>query len=112
MPRPIFHNPGAYCSSEIFSSNWDATTQTWSPIVNVSGSSPALCVGGNTFDKKASRSACNFNQGSMPVVNPVDGSVFVVWKHMIHRMLASHQGFSHGTEPRRDAHLLDDSWDD
>ena len=75
------NNPGAYCSSEIFSSKWDATTQTWSPIVNVSGSSPTLCVGGDTFDKKASPSACNFNQGSMPVVNPVDGSVFVVWNN-------------------------------
>ena len=53
--------------------------QTCSPIVNVSGSSPTLCVGGNTFDKKASPSACNLNQGSMPVVNPSDGSVFVVW---------------------------------
>jgi hypothetical protein len=74
------NNPGAYCSSEIFYSKWDATSQTWSPIANVSGSS-SLCTGGNTFDKKASANACNFNQGSMPVVSASDGSVFVVWNN-------------------------------
>jgi len=74
------NNPGAYCSSEIFYSKWDGTTKTWSPIANVSGTS-ALCSGGNTFDKKAPANACNFDQGSMPVVNPVDGSVFVVWNN-------------------------------
>jgi len=74
------NNPGAYCSSEIFYSKWDGTTQKWSPIANVSGTS-ALCTGGNTFDKKAPANACNFDQGSMPVVSPVDGSVFVVWNN-------------------------------
>ncbi|MDQ4490225.1 sialidase family protein [Sinomonas sp. ASV486] len=74
------NNPGAYCSSEIFYSKWDATSQRWSPIANVSGSSP-LCTGGNTFDKKAAADACNFDQGSMPVVDPSDGSVFVVWSN-------------------------------
>jgi hypothetical protein len=74
------NNPGAYCSSEIFYSKWDAATQTWSPIANVSGASP-LCTGGNTFDKKAPANACNFDQGSMPVVNPADGSVFVAWNN-------------------------------
>ena len=74
------NNPGAYCSSEIFYSKWDDATQKWSPIANVSGTSP-LCTGGNTFNKKAPADACNFDQGSMPVVNPVDGSVFVVWNN-------------------------------
>jgi hypothetical protein len=74
------NNPGAYCSSEIFYSKWDAATQSWSPIANVSGTS-SLCTGGNTFDNKAPANACNFDQGSMPVVNPVDGSVFVVWNN-------------------------------
>ena len=77
------NNPGAYCSSEIFYSKWDkaanAGAGAWSPIANVSGDS-SLCIGGNTFDKKASPTACNFNQGSMPVVSP-DGSVFVVWNN-------------------------------
>jgi len=74
------NNPGAYCSSEIFYSKWDGATQTWSTPANVSGAS-ALCTGGNTFDKKAPANACNFDQGSMPVVNPADGSVFVVWNN-------------------------------
>jgi len=74
------NNPGAYCSSEIFYSKWSAATQSWSAIANVSGTS-ALCSGGNTFDKKAAANACNFDQGSMPVVNPADGSVFVVWNN-------------------------------
>lgn len=74
------NNPGAYCSSEIFYSKWDGTTKTWSAIANVSGTS-TLCSGGNTFDKKAAANACNFDQGSMPVVNPADGSVFVVWNN-------------------------------
>ncbi|PZS36856.1 MAG: hypothetical protein DLM58_00815 [Pseudonocardiales bacterium] len=74
------NNPGAYCSSEIFYSKWDGALQTWSPIANVSGASSALCVGGNTFNKKAPANACNFNQGSMPVVDP-DGNVFVVWNN-------------------------------
>lgn len=73
------NNPGAYCSSEIFLSKWNGST--WSVPVSISGDSPALCVAGNTFDKKASPSACNFDQGSMPVVNPADGSVFVVWNN-------------------------------
>ena len=60
------NNPGAFCSSEIFFSRWDGTK--WSTPANLSGSS-SLCVGGNTFDRKADPSACNFNQGSMPVVD-------------------------------------------
>src|SRR5947209_2630104 len=56
------NDPGAYCSSEIFYSKWNATAQTWSPIANVSGSS-SLCVGGHTLDRKAAANACNFNQG-------------------------------------------------
>ena len=72
------NNPGAYCSSEIFYSKWDGTK--WSAPANVSGASP-LCVAGDTFDKKANPNACNFDQGSMPVVNPSDGSVFVVWNN-------------------------------
>ena len=73
------NNPGAYCSSEIFYSKWDGGTQTWSPIANLSGAS-ALCTGGDSLDRKAAANACNFNQGSMPVVK-ADGSVFVAWNN-------------------------------
>ena len=71
------NNPGAFCSSEIFFSRWDGTK--WSTPANLSGSS-SLCVGGNTFDRKADPSACNFNQGSMPVVDS-NGNAFVVWNN-------------------------------
>ena len=72
------NNPGAYCSSEIFYSKWDGTK--WSTPANVSGSSASLCVLGDFFDKKADPHACNFNQGSMPVVL-ANGDVYVVWNN-------------------------------
>jgi len=72
------NNPGAYCSSEIFYSKWDGAK--WSTPANVSGSSPTLCVLGDFFDKKADPNACNFNQGSMPVVL-ANGDVYVVWNN-------------------------------
>jgi len=74
------NNPGAYCSSEIWYSKWDPATQRWTPIANVSGSSDSLCVLGDFFDRKADPHACNFNQGSMPVVLP-NGDVYVVWNN-------------------------------
>ena len=74
------NNPGAYCSSEIWYSKWDpAGAGHWTPIANVSGSS-SLCVLGDFFDKKADPHACNFNQGSMPVVLP-NGETYVVWNN-------------------------------
>jgi hypothetical protein len=75
------NNPGAYCSSEIFYSKWDPAAQDWTTPANVSGSSQSLCVLGDLFDKKADPHACNFNQGSFPVVNRSDGSVYVVWNN-------------------------------
>jgi hypothetical protein len=72
------NNPGAYCSSEIFYSKWDGTK--WSSPANVSGSSPTLCVLGDFFDRKDDPHACNFNQGSMPVVL-ANGDVYVVWNN-------------------------------
>ena len=59
------NNPGAYCSSEIWMAKWNGTA--WSPPFSISGTNAQLCTGGNTFDKKANPTACNFNQGSMPV---------------------------------------------
>lgn len=72
------NNPGAYCSSEIWMAKWDGSK--WGAPFSISGSNAQLCVGGNTFDKKADPSACNFDQGSMPIVLG-DGSVFVVWNN-------------------------------
>jgi hypothetical protein len=64
------NNPGAFCSSEIWYSKWDPVAGKFTPIANLSGSSSSLCVLGDFFDKKADPNACNFNQGSMPVVLP------------------------------------------
>ena len=72
------NNPGAYCSSEIWYSKWNGTA--WSAPANLSGSSATLCNFGDTFDKKADPHACNFNQGSMPVVTS-DHGAFVVWNN-------------------------------
>jgi hypothetical protein len=74
------NNPGAFCSSEIWYSKWDPAAGKFTPIANLSGSSAGLCVLGDTFDKKADPNACNFDQGSMPVVLP-DGDVYVVWNN-------------------------------
>ena len=41
---------------------------------------PELCVLGDFFDKKANPNACNFNQGSMPVVLS-NGDVYVAWNN-------------------------------
>ena len=71
------NNPGAYCSSEIFLSKWHSGA--WSKPVSISGNA-SFCVGGDTLDKKAAPDACNFDQGSMPVVL-ADGSVYVVWNN-------------------------------
>ena len=75
------HNPGGYCSSEIMLSHWtSANGGSWSTPISISGNAP-FCVGGNTFNKQAAPDACNFDQGSYPVVDPADGSVFVVWSN-------------------------------
>jgi hypothetical protein len=78
------NNPGAYCSSEIWYSKWDPAANAgaggWTPIANVSGSSAALCTLGDFFDKKADPTACNFDQGSMPVVL-ANGDTYVVWNN-------------------------------
>jgi hypothetical protein len=74
------NNPGAFCSSEIWYSKWDPVAGKFTPIANLSGSSSSLCVLGDFFDKKADPNACNFNQGSMPVVLP-NGDAYVVWNN-------------------------------
>ena len=75
-------NLGGFCASPIMLSKWAAngTSGSWSTPIEISGHSP-LCVGGSTFSNKLSNSdACNFDQGSFPVVMP-DGSVYVVFNN-------------------------------
>ena len=72
-------NRGGFCASPIMLSKWNGTA--WSTPIEISGHSSALCVGGSTFsNKQANADACNFDQGSFPVVLP-DGSVYVVFSN-------------------------------
>ena len=70
-------NKGGLCQSPILISKW--TGSGWSAPVQISGNSP-LCVGGNTFNPQIPANACNFNQGSFPVVLP-NGDVYVVFNN-------------------------------
>jgi hypothetical protein len=71
------HNAGGFCQSPIFISKW--TGSNWTTPVEISGQSP-LCTTGNTFNVQLPANACNFDQGSMPVVLP-NGDVFVVFNN-------------------------------
>jgi hypothetical protein len=71
-------NRGAFCASPIMLSKW--TGSAWTTPIEISGHS-SICVGGSTFsNKQANSDACNFDQGSFPVVLP-DGSVYVVFSN-------------------------------
>jgi hypothetical protein len=70
-------NRSGQCQSPIFISKW--TGSAWTAPVEISGQS-AQCVGGNAFNTKLSPRACNFDQGSMPVVLP-NGDVYVVFSN-------------------------------
>jgi hypothetical protein len=76
-------NKGAFCASPIMLSKWTQTSTgggSWSTPIEISGHS-SMCVGGSTFsNKQANGDACNFDQGSFPVVLP-DGSVYVVFSN-------------------------------
>jgi hypothetical protein len=72
-------NRGGFCASPIMLSKW--TGSAWTTPIEISGHSSTLCVGGATFsNKQANGDACNFDQGSFPVVLP-DGSVYVVFNN-------------------------------
>jgi len=67
-----------YCSSKIFFSRSTDHAVTWSRPLEISGVAPGLCFFGNFFDKTQSASACDFDQGSDPVVRP-NGDIVVVF---------------------------------
>ena len=64
------HPGGGYCQSPIFGSMSTDGAKTWSKPEQISGSSPALCFVGNSFDQSLDPNSCNFDQGSDPVVLP------------------------------------------
>ncbi|HET7477695.1 MAG TPA: hypothetical protein VFJ97_16950 [Dermatophilaceae bacterium] len=59
----------AFCSSPIYGSMSTDHAVTWSTPQQISGRSP-LCHFGNAFDPSRPKDACDFNQGSDPVVLP------------------------------------------
>jgi hypothetical protein len=72
-----FMNLGGFCQSPISISKWNGTK--WTKPIEISGHSP-LCTLGNTFSARIRSDACNFNQGSFPVVLPT-GEVYVVFSN-------------------------------
>jgi hypothetical protein len=70
----------AFCESPIFGSLSTDHGVTWSTPEKISGVSDTLCFFGNFFDPTANAHACNFDQGSDPVVLP-NGDLEVVFNN-------------------------------
>jgi hypothetical protein len=70
-------NASAQCQSPIYISKW--TGNAWTAPVQISGAGP-MCTLGNMFSTKLAANACNFDQGSYPVVLP-NGDVYVVFNN-------------------------------
>jgi len=59
-----------YCSSKIYGSMSTDHARTWSPPEEISGINADLCNFGNFFNPADDAHACNFDQGSDPIVLP------------------------------------------
>jgi hypothetical protein len=70
---------GGYCSSPIFGSMSTDHGVHWSTPEEISGTS-ALCFFGDAFDPTRPANACDFDQGSDPVVLP-DGDLVVIFNN-------------------------------
>lgn len=68
------------CSSAIWFSRSTDHAVTWSKPKEISGVAPGLCFLGNVFDPAQSANACNFDQGSDPIVRP-NGDIVVVFNN-------------------------------
>ncbi len=64
------HPSGGYCQSPIFGSMSTDGARTWSAPEEISGTSSSLCQLGDFFDPRRNPNACNFDQGSDPVLLP------------------------------------------
>ncbi len=71
-------NTNPYCSGAIYFSRSTDHAVTWSKPTEISGKAQGLCYFGNYFDPKQSPDACNFDQGSEPVVRP-NGDLVVIF---------------------------------
>jgi hypothetical protein len=69
-----------YCSSPIYFARSADHGVTWSAPKEISGVSHDLCHFGNFFDPKADSEACNFDQGSQPIVRP-NGDLVVIFNN-------------------------------
>jgi hypothetical protein len=69
-----------YCWSKIYFSRSTDHAVTWSKPMEISGVAPGLCFLGNAFDASQSASACDFDQGSDPIVRP-NGDIVVVFEN-------------------------------
>jgi len=65
-----FNTSGGYERSPIFGSMSTDHAIHWSTPEEISGTAPGLCQFGDFFDPTQSPNACNFDQGSDPVVLP------------------------------------------
>ncbi len=70
----------AYCGSPIYGSMSTDHGVTWSTPEPISGTADTLCFFGNFFGPDADPHACNFDQGSDPVVLP-NGDLEVVFNN-------------------------------
>jgi hypothetical protein len=71
------NNRGGLCASPIYISKWTGTA--WTAPLQISGGGP-MCTLGDSFDNHIPANACNFDQGSYPVVLP-NGDVYVVFNN-------------------------------
>jgi hypothetical protein len=71
---------GGYCESPIFFSRSEDGGVTWSEPLEISGVSPELCNFGDIFNPTENPNACNFSQGSFPLVGP-DGTIYVIYNN-------------------------------
>jgi hypothetical protein len=69
-----------FCSNNIYFSRSTDHAVTWSKPTVISGVAPGLCFFGNAFDPKEPANACDFNQGSDPIVRP-NGDLVVVFNN-------------------------------
>ncbi len=66
----LYDAGGNYRKSPIYGSMSTDGALTWSTPQEISGDAPGLCFFGDAFDPSLSPSACDFDQGSDPVVLP------------------------------------------
>jgi hypothetical protein len=86
-----------YCSSPIYFTKSIDGGATWSAKKQISGSNSSICQFGNFFDPAQSASACNFDQGSYPVVSP-NGNINVVFNNCNTPTLVCQQLFVKSTD--------------